>query len=170
MKRPPLGHLLCAVALLLCGCAGYELGPGDGLAASGRSIRIGPFANQTLEPRLADAVTSALRKQIQRDGTYCLTTREGADIVVSGIISNYGRHELSFLPNDVLTVNDYRVNLTAQVTVRDGAGRVLLDQPVKGYTLVRVGSDLASAERQAMPLLAEDLAKNVTALLVDGGW
>ena len=38
------------------------------------------------------------------------------------------------------------------------------------YTLVRVGSDLSSAERQAIPLLADDLAKNVTELLVDGTW
>jgi hypothetical protein len=162
--------LLGATALLLCGCAGYTLGPGNGLAARDKSIRIAPFANQTLEPRLGDAVMSALRKHLQRDGTYRLSTRGSADIVVSGVISDYSRHELSLLPNDVLTVNDYRVNVTAQVTVRDaGTGRVLLDQPVKGYTLVRVGTDLTSAERQAMPLLAEDLAKNVTALLVDGG-
>jgi hypothetical protein len=29
---------------------------------------------------------------------------------------------------------------------------------------------VTSAERQALPLLADDLAKQVTALLVDGGW
>ena len=50
------------------------------------------------------------------------------------------------------------------------SGKVLFDQPVTGYTLVRVGSDLTSAERQALPLLAGDLAKRVTSLLVDGTW
>ena len=39
-----------------------------------------------------------------------------------------------------------------------------------GMTLVRVGPDLQSTERQALPLLATDLANNVTALLVDGSW
>ena len=34
-----------------------------------------------------------------------------------------------------------------------------------GYTLIRVGPDLASAERQAIPLLADDLAKTTTELL-----
>jgi hypothetical protein len=37
-------------------------------------------------------------------------------------------------------------------------------------TLIRVGSDLTSAERQALPLLAADLARNITALLADGTW
>ena len=37
-------------------------------------------------------------------------------------------------------------------------GKLLLDKTdVKGYTLVQVGTDLADAERQSTPLLAEDL-------------
>jgi len=47
---------------------------------------------------------------------------------------------------------------------------VLFEQPVTGSTLIRVGTDLASSERQALPLLAGDLARNVAALLVDGSW
>jgi len=58
-----------------------------------------------------------------------------------------------------------------QVTARDAvSGKVLVDRRVTGYTLVRAGADLTSAERQALPLLAEDLARRVTALLVDGSW
>ena len=59
----------------------------------------------------------------------------------------------------------------AQVTARDrSTGKVILDQPVTGFTLIRVTTDLASTERQALPLLAADLAKNVTALLAEGPW
>jgi len=68
-------------------------------------------------------------------------------------------------------VSDYRLGLTARVTARDrSTGKLILDRPVTGYTLIRVGNDLASSERQALPLLAADLAKNVTSLLVEGGW
>jgi hypothetical protein len=35
---------------------------------------------------------------------------------------------------------------------------------------VRVGNDLTSAERQALPLAADDLARSITALLADGTW
>jgi hypothetical protein len=41
---------------------------------------------------------------------------------------------------------------------------------VTGTTLIRVTTDLTSTERQALPLLAADLAKNVTALLAEGAW
>jgi hypothetical protein len=161
----------CLMALALSGCAGYRLGPTNGLAAGERSVRIKPFSNHTMEPRLGDAVTSALRRNIQRDGTYDLETRDTADIVVTGVLKRYERHELSFVPKDVLTVRDYRVSLTAQVTARDAiSGKTILDQEATGYTLVRVGSDLTSSERQAIPLLSDDLAKKITALLVDGSW
>jgi hypothetical protein len=124
-----------------------------------------------MEPRLGDALTTALRRELQRDGTYHLSTHGSADIVVTGVLTRYRRHELSFVPKDVLTVKDYRVTATAQVVARDlRSGKVLFDKPVTGYTLVIVGSDLTSSERQALPLLAEDLAKNVTELLVDGSW
>ncbi len=44
---------------------------------------------------------------------------------------------------------------------------MLLDKDVSGYTLVTVGTDLASAERQATPLLAEDLAQNISELITE---
>jgi hypothetical protein len=163
--------LAAGLLAALCGCAGYRLGPSNGAASGAKSVQIVPFANRTLEPHLGDAATSALRKELQRDGTYRLATREAGDVVVTGVITRYQRYEESFLPNDVLTVQDYRVTVTAQITARDRAtGKVLLDRPITGATLVRVGSDLTSAERQALPLLADDLAKNVTSLLTDGSW
>ncbi len=165
------GLAVVVLAGVLCGCAGYQLGPSNGMAAGSKSVQIVPFSNQTLEPRLGDAVTSAVRKEVQRDGTFQLASHDPGDIVVSGVVTRYTRFEESFVPNDVLTVKDYRVTMTAQVTARDRAtGKVLFDRPVTGATLVRVGSDLVSAERQALPLLADDLAKSVTSLLADGSW
>jgi hypothetical protein len=162
---------LSALLLLSAGCAGYRLGPTNGLYAGEKSIQITPFINQTLEPRLTDAVTSQMRKQLQRDGTYRVATHDDGDVVLSGALTRFQRIEVTFARNDILTVKDYRLSLTAQVSLRErSTGRVVLEQPVTGYTLMRVGSDLASAERQAMPLLAGDLARNVTALLVDGKW
>jgi len=169
--RPPHWFVLGLAAVLSGGCAGYRLGPTGGRSAGAQSVQVNPFVNQTVEPRLGEAVTAALRRELQRDGTYRLATRDGGDVVVSGTITRYFRHELSFVPDDVITVRDYRVTLTAQVTARERAtGRVLLDRPVTGETLLRVGSDLASAERQALPLLATDLARKVTGLLADGSW
>jgi hypothetical protein len=165
-----IAPLLCCLALALTGCA-YHLGPTNGVVAQEKTIQVNPFANHTLEPHLTDEVTTQLRKQLQRDGTYHLATHGEADIIVSGVITNYSRQALSFQPQDTLTVQDYRVSLTAIVTARERmSGKVLLDQPVTGYTLMRVNSILPESERQSRPLLAESLAKSITALLVDGSW
>jgi hypothetical protein len=170
MPRSALFVPVAALCLCLAGC-GYRLGPASGVRAGEKTVRVLPFANQTLEPRLADAVTMQLRKQLQRDGTFALASKGESDLLVSGVVLRYDRHELSFVPNDVVTVKDYRVSMTAQVTAREpSTGKVLLDRPVTGQTLIRVGSDLVAAERQALPLLAADLARNVTALLVEGTW
>lgn len=161
---------LLAAAFLLGGCAGYHLGPVNGETAGDKSVEVLPFNNQTLEPRLGDSVTQALRERLQSDGTYRVVNDEG-DIVVTGTITGYSRRGLSFLSSDVLTANNYQVEISAHVIARDSVtGKVLMDRTVKGATLVHVGSDLADAERQAMPLLSEDLAQNVTQMLAEGMW
>ena len=162
---------VCASALALTGCLGYTLGPTNRQIAGARSIQIDPIVNKTLEPRLSEYLNTALRQDLQRDGTYRLETHGDGDIIVSGVITNYHRVELSFQPQDVITVQDYEIIMVAQITARERAtGKVILDHSVKGHAILRVGNDLTSSERQAIPLMAEDLAKKTTALLVDGMW
>jgi hypothetical protein len=170
--RPLNLFAICVAAILSAGCAGYHLGPvNSNVVAGAKSIEIVPFNNQTLQPRLGDAVTQALRERMQTDGTYRLATRNPGDIVVTGVITSYRREGVSFLRTDVATAENYRVEITAHVMARDTAtGKVLLDKNVNGFTLVQVGTDLTDAERQSLPLLAEDLARNITALLTEGAW
>lgn len=170
MRRLELFALVAATGLL-AGCASYHLGPVNGVVAGEKSIEILPFNNQTLQPRLGDVVTQALRERLQTDGTYHLATHEPGDIVVSGVITRYNREGLSYLNNDVTTTENYRVGVIAHVVVRERAtGKLLLEKNVNGYTLIHVGTDLADAERQSRPLLAEDLARNITELITEGAW
>jgi hypothetical protein len=167
-----LGFLLC-LGIFLAGATGcaYRVGPTNGERAGARSVQVNPFENRTIEPRLIEAVTFALRKQVQQDGTYKLNTHDEGDIIVSGAIVTYERHSLSFQSRDAITPRDYRLTITAHVTARERAtGKVLLDKKVNGHSDIRIGPDLASAEREALPLVAADLARNTTALLVDGTW
>ena len=170
--RPQIFFAICVTVILSSGCAGYHLGPVNGAVAGEKSIEIVPFNNQTLQPRLGVAVTQALGERLQTDGTYRLATRNPGDVVVTGVITAYGRKGVSFLRTDVTTAENYRVEITAHVTARErGTGKVLLDKnDVHGYTLIQVGTDLADAERQSLPLLAEDLARNITQLLTEGAW
>ena len=169
MRLPAI--FLVGAAALLAGCAGYHLGPANGGIAREQSIEILPFNNQTLQPRLGDAVTQALRERMQVDVTYHLATQGAGDVVVSGVITRYHRQGLSYLNKDATTTENYRVDIVAHVVARERAtGKLLLEKNVPAYALVNVGTDLASSERQASPLLAEDLAQNIAELLTDGAW
>lgn len=168
-----IGSIFCLLALvtLVAGCAGYKLGPTNGTAAGERSIQVNTFQNETDEPRLKEYVTASLRKRLQQDGTYKLDTSDNGDIIVNGVITTFHRSELSFQPSDVRTVRDYSLQMTAQITaVQRSTGKTILNRAITGRTSLRVGADLTSAERQAIPLLAEDLARLATSALVDGSW
>ena len=152
------------------GCA-YRLGPVGDQTAGGRSIQVRPFANNALEPRLSESIANSIRKSIQRDGTFRLDTSHDADIILSGTILKFDRAELSFQPRDIITPRDYRVSIVAKITAQERAtGKVLVDRLVTGYTTIRTGSDLVSAERQAVPLIADDLGRKVASILSEREW
>lgn len=172
VKRALISPLVCLLlALTLNGCA-YHLGPTNGTTAGAKTVQIHPFTNQTLEPRISNDLTAALRKELMQDGTYRVATGgNGGDIVVSGVITEYRRNGMTYKPQDVITVRDFRIIMTVHVTAREQVtGNLLFDQTVTGSTLVRAGNDLPSDERQALPVLADDVAKKVTSLIVDGSW
>ena len=163
--------LAWGAALMFTGCAGYKLGPSNGMEAGSRSIQINPPVNQTFEPRVAEALNQQLRKQVQRDGTYRLDSRGEGDVVVSTTITKYNRFGETYQRRDTLTARDYRIQLYAQVTAYDRVtGKNVINREFVGRTSVRLGTDQASAERQALPLVTEDLARMITSALADGEW
>lgn len=170
MRRAPI-WILMAATLALGGCAGYTLGPTNGMAAGARTVAIKPFVNRTNEPRVTEYVAMSLRRELQTDGTFHLDTSGTADILISGEITHFQRLALAYSTNDVLTPESYTLLLSAHVVARNAdSGRTILDQEVTGRTYMRVGSDLGSSEREAMPILADELARNAINLLADGKW
>jgi len=153
------------------GCGGYRLGPSNGVGAREQSVFVQPFLNDTLQPRLEDDFTHAVRIGLQREGTYRLGAKTDCDIVLEGVIKNYRRQGLSYNPTDLVQVTDYSLVAVARVTAHDRrSGKKILDRDFSGSTQVQAGQDLMSAERQAMPLLANNLAAKVVDALADGTW
>ncbi len=170
MRRFPV-ICLSLLVVWLAGCAGYRLGPTNGLPAGSRSVQVNLFQNRTPEPRLSEAVAQALRKRFQQEGTYRVATQDDADIVIYGEILNYDREAVSFQPTDVITPVDFDITITVHVVAEERAtGRKLIDRNVTGHTTIRIGSDQTSAERMSLPILAEDFAHNAASILVDGTW
>lgn len=167
----PLVFVTAVLSLLITGCASYKLGSTADFKAGSRSVEVQFFKNTTLEPRLVSAVNHALRKELQQDGTYRLETRGDGDVVITGNITQFDRTPISFVTADVITARDYSISLMASIKATErSTGKVLMQRNVAGRTTLRIGTDLASAERQAVPLLAADLARNATAHLVNGEW
>lgn len=160
-----------ACAPLLAGCAGYALGPSNGATAGAQSVQIEPFVNKTLMPRLNDYVMESLRQRLQRDGTYRVDTHDEGDIILSGEITEFRRNQLTVQPTDVITALDYEIVVTARVRAKERfTGKIVFDKTITGRTSLRSGPDQASAERQVLPLIADDLSRKATHLLVDGTW
>ncbi len=169
------GSILCAgiCFLIICslGCANYQLGPTNGIPAGSRSLQVNLFRNETLEPRLGEAVGFAMRRRVQQDGTYRLDTHGDGDIIMNGTIVGYTRDGLTFQPEDLLTVRDFELQMAVKITAMErSTGRLVLDSTVTGRSTVRVGNNQNAAEVQALPLLADDLARNVIGRLADSKW
>jgi hypothetical protein len=163
--------LLLILALAAGGCAGYKLGPTNGMAAGSRTVQFKPFVNQTQEPRVTEYLSTSLRKQLQQDGTFRLETSGRPDILVSGEITRFDRSGLSYVAGDVLTPQEYTLSMQARVVAVDvSSGKTLMNRTVQGSTFLRIGTDEYSAERQAIPLLTDNVAREAIALLVDGSW
>ena len=161
----------CALSILCCllclGCMGYHLGPV--LKADYKSVAIPMFKNKTLKPQLEAQVTNGIIKRLQSDGTLRVEPKESADIIVTGQILRYRRSTLRALRTEAATPREFRISIDAQVEARDRVtGKVVL-QPtvVTGSADTFIGDDLQSAQEQALPLIADDLARQVVSLLVE---
>jgi len=148
------------------GCAGYHIGP-----AGERSVQIQFFKNETFEPRLATEVNRAMKREFQKDGTYTLETQSEGDLIVSGKLIGFRRNGVSYKPGDVLTVQDYTMGLSAEITVINRAtGEEIFKETLTGTATVRVGNDLTAGQRQAVPIIAGKLAEQAVLHIVDGNW
>ena len=160
-----------AAAVMVSGCASYRLGPVNPAIPTGQAIEVGLFKNTTPQPGLTESLNATIRRELQRDGTFELATGGDGDVLLAGNITAYRRSAVSFQPRDILSVRDFEVELVTRVRAAEKTtGKVLIDRELTGRTTVRLGGDLASAERQALSMLANDLAKKTVALLAEGVW
>ena len=163
--------LSLSLVCILTGCVGYQAGPTNGALAGARTVRVSFFKNETLEPRLVVAVNRALKRNLQQDGTFELETSGNADLLVTGELTDFLRGGVSYKPGDILTVQDYNLQLTAKIKVTDRVtGEVVMEREIIGSSIVRVGNNLTAGQRQAVPLIADQIARQATDLIVDGDW
>jgi hypothetical protein len=162
--RCALGTLCCVLA---AGCAGYHVGPV--LHADYKSVAVPMFKNKSLHPQLEAQITNAIIKRLQADGTLRVESQDDADVVVSGTVVGYDRRFLRSSRDNTNVAREYRIIITAEIEARNRrTGQVVVKlTTIKGAADTFIGSDLQSAEFQVLPLVADDLARQVVSLLVE---
>jgi hypothetical protein len=148
----------------------YTLGPLPPTSMKGvHSISVPIFDNKSFEPQVQALVTDTFIKELQTDGTYPITGEDQADAIVHGIITDVIRTQTKAVVGDVLASAEFEITLKIHIQVlRGGTGQVLVDRDFSGQSYFFVGSDLPTQERQAIPVAAQDCAKQVTAFLTEG--
>ena len=157
------------LAFLFGGCAGYKLGPAKpAYLAQIHSIAVPTFGNTTLSPRIEVLVTSTVIKQFQQDGTFRIMNEDQADATLKAEIFSVGRSPARSVRGNVLSTTEFTLNLSVRYTLVGHDGKALTSGGASGITSFFVGSDVSTDERQAMPLAAEELAKQLVSQLSEG--
>ena len=155
------------ISLFALGCAGYHVGPVT--QRTFKSIAVPMFRNGTLRPQLEAQITDAIIKGLQQDGSLRIKSEPDADVVLNGSVIHYQRTALRTLFSDTNVPREYEVAITVRVQAKDRrTGEVVLKSTeVTGKSDVFIGADQQSAEEQALPLIADDVARKVVGLLVE---
>ncbi len=155
------------LSLLTAGCAGYHVGPVT--QHNFKSVAVPMFRNRTLHPQLEAQITNAIIKGLHEDGSLRIVSEPDAEVVLDGTIIHYERTVLRLLQSDTRVPREFEIAITVRVEARDRrTGEVVLKSTeVIGKSDVFIGSDQQSAEFQALPLIADDIARRVVGLLVE---
>jgi hypothetical protein len=158
------------LASLLSGCAGYHLGPAKpAYLRDIHSIAVPTFRNMTLIPRTEVLVTGTIIKQFQQDGTFRIANEGDADAVLKGEVAIVGRSPARSVRGNVLATTEFNLTLRVRYTLVGRDGKTLVGPAdAAGSTSFFVGEDVSTDERQALPLAAEELAKQLVSQLSEG--
>ena len=185
--------LATVAAVMLSGCAGYELGDVKPSVYAGiNNLHVPIFKNDTLEPRLSSLVTNAVTKEIQADGTYRISNRRNSDAVLVGKITQIRKTQLRAARTDTLESQELRMQLYVEFHLEDpNTGEIIRSTipEAEGSKDKRVENDLAIlapqgrvigttiqfvdpsfqvGERNALSVAAQDAASKLVGQLANG--
>jgi len=154
------------IAAVCCGGCAYRVGPTSTLDV--KTVAVPNFKNLTTQARISVQITNAIIKRLQTDGSVRVVSEDTADATLTGEIVRWERVPLRYNIYNVYVPSEYQLMVTAHVVLTNNrTGKRLFDTNLYGTTFYFFGNDLAQAERQAMPLAADDLAKRITDSILD---
>lgn len=160
----------CVAALAMGGCA-YRVGSIAGEELGGvRTVYVPVVKNETYEPNISVMVTDSIIQHLHRDGTLRVVREADADSTLDVKLVEFDRRPQRSGRRDTRVASEYRVELKAEATfTKRGEAQPIMDgDKFTGETEFFIGQDLQEGERQAMGLLADDLARQIVAKVTEG--
>jgi hypothetical protein len=158
-----------AIGFFLGGCSHYQLGTGSTPLAF-RTVFIAPVGNSAAVPQAVAPVSSAIRTAFANDPRVQLAaTPESADAVIQVTLVHYGRDFTAVLPTDTALARKFEITLSATCTlINQRTGQTqFTNREIKSIRQIFVDGGQGPAEYQAMPQLADDLARQIAHAVLD---
>ncbi|MBC8039932.1 MAG: hypothetical protein H7Y06_05265 [Opitutaceae bacterium] len=157
------------LGLFLSGCSNYHLGSGG--HTTFRTIYVAPVVNENSNlPQAVAIVSTQIREAFLRDPRVILVNTPGeAEATLTVTLVNYSRKAQTRQSTDTGLARKFDVTLDAEATLRStNDNKVIFEnRKVQAVRQVFVDSGQLQAEYQNVPLLAEELGKNVLSATLD---
>jgi len=167
----PRHGLLAAVwALLpvvLCGCAGYQIGARSLYPAHIQTVYVPMFDSTSYRRNLGERLTEAVMKEIELKTPYKVVGSPDADSILSGRLVGESKRVLVEIPSG--EPREVQVDLKLEVSWLDCRGNVIRHgEPIPlppeltmvdgtGSVVAEVGQSVATAQQQAIGRMAEQI-------------
>lgn len=115
--RTALLVLLAAAALLIQGCGYHRQDSSAQLPEWIRSVYVAPFENRSIELKFGAWITEDLRQEFLRDSKLTLTSKDDADVILTGTVESVYTTGLAYTRYDVAV--ERRVTGTVSVVLKD---------------------------------------------------
>ncbi|MBW3597397.1 MAG: hypothetical protein KY475_08990 [Planctomycetes bacterium] len=120
--------LLAALLLATAGCAGYQVGPHGLYPAHVQTVHVPIFESDSFRRGLAELLTEAVVKEIERRTPYKVVGPEAADTVLQGRIVSEGKSVLG--ENMFDEPRELEYGLQVEILWTDAAGNAVADGAV----------------------------------------
>lgn len=160
-----LAAALACAAALASGCA-YSFG-GSGLPSHIKTLAVPTFANDSLEPDLGSAVSTAVADGFTKDGKLKLASDTSADARLEGSVVSYENRVHNYsggAPTDYIVVVKLKVKLRDQVKNRE----LWADDALVATAVYAPGGSAAlTSEEAARQKAIADLSQDIVTRTVE---
>ncbi len=158
-------YTICITALTIfgSGCASYQLG--STLDPALADVYVPTVRSKVNQPGIEEAVTSAIIKEIQREGTMRICDKANASTILEIEVIEYVQDTLRYNSDDTTKAAEYTMTIKAKVVFRKLTGdpekAIIIERVYEGEDTFLSGMDTISARQRCLPDASKDLAEQI---------